>query len=416
MQFNRGTVYSSLFALILAASMAGCGNNLTPEESIAKAKELIGKGEFRPALIELSNALQADPSSQEGRWLMGKVAIELGDGAKAEKEIRKALELGQTRQSAQPLLVKSILLQGDLERVVKETASIPEDTANSNKAMIHALRGQALVMQGKLELAKPVLEGALRIEPNSLEALIGMTALHGIKQEFEEARRWVDLAIKVKADSADAWSAKGNLEMALGNLAKAEEAFGNAIKFRRIATLDDAKRALIRVQLKKLAESEKDIDGLRKAGFGKHPYVSYVAGRVAFAQKKFPEAAELFQASHDIDPDNRLNKLYLATSYHILGQQEKALALATNLSGNAPSSVAVKSLLSSIQISRSEFTAARETLNTALAAAPNDASVLNMLVSTALMEGDKAKGLEYASRLVSLAPNSSVAKNQLMLA
>ncbi len=415
MQFVRGIVYSGLLFLLLAASI-GCDRNLTPEESIAKAKGLIDKGELRPALIELSNAVQGDPASKEGRWLLGKVAVDLGDGAKAEKEIRKALELGQTRQSVQPFLVKSILLQGDIERVVKETASIPEDMTSTNKAMVLGLRAHALILQGKLELARAVLENVLRIEPNSIEGLVGMVALEGLKGDFEAANRWIDTAIKARPDTSEVWSAQGDLALAQGNMVKAREAFGKAIKLQKYPTLDVAKHALLLVQTKEFQAAEKSLESLKKEGLGKHPYVSYVAGQNAFMQKKYSQAAEAFEASQAVDPNNRLNNLYLAVTYHLMGQQEKAHALAKRLNAEAPRSATVKQLLSDIQIGRSEYDAAKTTLLGVLETSPQNANALDMLASVALMQGDTAKGLEYSSRLVSISPDSSEAQAKLLRA
>lgn len=416
MRTIRGIVLPSLLALLLASPLVGCGGDLTPEESIAKAKALMDKSEFRPAMIELSNAAQKAPNLMEVRWLLGKVALALDEGARAEKEIRKAMELGQTRQAAQPLLAKAILIQGDLDRVLKETASMPEDMTNQNKAAVLGFRGQALIAQGKLDIAKPILEDALRIEPASVEALIGMTALHGYKREYDEARRWVEQALKAAPASADAWSALGDLELAQNNAAKAEEAFGKAIKHRGTASLDNVKRALVRVQLKKYDEAGQDIAELKKQGFDRHPWVSNAAGRLFFAQKKYKEAVESFEASQAADPENRLNSLYLAISYHLVGQQEQALAIATRLSAQAPQSQTVKQLMGSILMARSDFDAAKETLTGALEKSPDNLNLLNMLTALSLMEGDKAKGLEYASRLVSLAPDSAQAKSQLMAA
>lgn len=416
MRTIRGIVLPSLLALLLASPLIGCGGDLTPEESIAKAKELMDKGELRPAMIELSNAAQKAPNLMEARWLLAKVAVTLGEGARAEKEIRKAMELGQTRQAAQPLLAKSILLQGDLERVLKETASMPEDMANLNKAAVLGLRAQALLVQGKPDIAKPILDDAIRVEPNAMEALIGMTAFHGLKREYDESRRWVQQALKVEPASADAWSALGDLEVAQGIIAKAEEAYTNAIKHRGVTSLDSVKRALVRMQLKKFNEAEQDIAALNKQGLGKHPLVANATGRLHFAHKKYPQAAESFEASQAADPENRLNSLYLAITYHLMGQQEKALDLATRLSAQAPRSPTVKQLLGSIQLSRADYSAAKETLADALAKSPNNSNVLNMLTTLSLMEGDRSKGLEYASRLVSLAPDSAQAKDQLMTA
>jgi cellulose synthase operon protein C len=415
MQFIGGIVYTGLLALMLAAS-AGCDRGLTPEESIAKAKVLIDKGELRPALIELSNAVQGAPASQEGRWLLGKVALELGDGAKAEKEIRKALELGQTRQSAQPFLVKSIMLQGDLERVVKETASIPEDMSSANKAMVLGIRAHALILQGKMDLARSVLENVLRIEPNSVEGLVGMVALEGVKRDLDAANRWIVQALKARPDAPEVWSSQGDLAIMQGDMAKARDAFGKAIKLHKYPTMDIAKHALLLIQVRQFQAAENDIQTLKKEGFGKHPYVAYVTGMHAFAQKKYPQAAESFEASQSVDPNNRLNNLYLAVTYHLMGQQEKAHLLAKRLNAEAPRSASVKQLLGDIQVSRVEYDEARSTLQRALDAQPQNANLLDMLTSVALLQGDSAKGLEYASRLANLTPNSGEAQAKLQRA
>lgn len=412
----RRVALSGLLALVLTSALPGCGNNLTPEESIARAKAYMEKNEYRPAMIELSNAAQKAPGLMEARWLLAKAALMLQEGARAEKEIRKAMELGQTRQATQPLLVQSILLQGDLARVLKETETIPQDMSDANKAAVLGLRAHALLAQGKLEMARTILDDALRTDPNALEAQLGMTALHGVKREFDESRRWAQQAMKAHPTAPEAWSALGDLELAQNQPAKAEEAFGKAIAFRGGVSLDSVKRALVRIQLKKYGDAEKDLASLKQQGFAKHPLVSNAEGRLHFAEKRYPQAAEAFELSQTGDPDNRLNSLYLAITYHLLGQQEKAFDIANRLAGSAPNSRTVQQLLGSIQMSRDDYDAARQTLSGALAKAPNDTNVLHMLTSLSLIQGDKAKALEYASRLVSLAPDSPEARRQLMTA
>ncbi|KAF0103186.1 MAG: PEP-CTERM system TPR-repeat lipoprotein [bacterium] len=412
----RGIAFSSLLTAILLSGMLGCGRNLTPEEHIAKAQELIGQGDLRAASIEIANAVEKNPGFAQGRWLRAQVALDLGDGATAEKEARKAVELGFSRSEAQPLLAKALLAQGEVDKVLKETEKILDLPTAKNKATLIALRGQAFILKNQLDLAKTNLTQALEVDPASTTALHGMAALHGVKREFDEARQWVDKALKADPKMPEAWSALGDIEQAQGQLAKAVEAYGHAVKNRPIATLDNAKRALLLVQMNKLDDAAKDIDALNKQGFAKHPYVSYVQGRIHYARQQYTQAAEAFEVSRQADPNNGMNRLYLAASYHHLGQNEKALSLAKGLSADAPGSLMAKRLLAGIQMTRSEFDAARETLNSALAASPKDANLLSMLTSVALMEGDRTRALEYATRLVSLKPDSAEAKNQLMLA
>jgi hypothetical protein len=52
-------MHSLIFAAVLV--LAGCGQDLTATEHVEKAKGYMDKGELRPAMIELSSAVQKDP-------------------------------------------------------------------------------------------------------------------------------------------------------------------------------------------------------------------------------------------------------------------------------------------------------------------------------------------------------------------
>jgi len=351
------------FLLLAGLSpISGCGRNLTPVEHVAKAKEYMDKGEYRPALIELNNALQKDPNSVEGRWLLGKVAVNLGDGARAEKEIKKATELGLKRASTQVTLVKAILLQGDLDRVMTESGTLPPDVSKTDQAAILGLRGQAFIAKGHFDLAQQALEQALQIKSDSVPALIGMTALHGYQRHYDIARLWVEKALKADSSSVDAWSALGDLELAQGRLAEAEKAYDSAIKHRGTPYFEQAKRAQVRTQLKKFQEAAADIKALQDSGFKNHPFVNYIAGLNYFAQKNYQDAAAAFQASYQAVPAFMPNRIYLATSHLMLGNTEQALKHAQMIIAAAPRSRAAKNLLGSILISRAEYDGAKDIL------------------------------------------------------
>ena len=407
-------VLALLFAALLVLS--GCGKNLTAAEHVAKAKDYMDKGNLRPALIELSTAVQKDPNSVEGRWLLAKVATDMGDGPRAEKEINKAIELGLNRTSGQVTLVQALLLQGELDRVLQESSVIPPGTSKPDQAAILGLRGQAYVAKGQFELAQQALEQALQIKPDAVQALIGMTALHGYQRQYDVARQWVAKALKADPGSPDAWSALGDLEMAQARPAEAEKAYGQAIKYRATPYLEQIKRAQVRIQLKKYAEAAADIKALKDAGLKDHPYVNYVAGLNYFAQKNYQDAAAAFQASDAVNPDFLPNRIYLATTQLRLGNTEQALNLAQKILADAPGSKTAQGLLGSVLISRSEYDGAKDVLQSILAKSPNDPQALGMMATVALREGDSAKGLQYAKKLASLEPNSKRVQDMLMVA
>ena len=415
MPISRPRRMTALFfaALLL---LSGCGQDLTAAEHVSKAKDYMDKGELKPALIELSSAVQKDPGSVEGRWLLAKVAVDMGEAPRAEKEIRKAMELGLKPASGQFTLVKSLLLQGDLDRVLQESSVQTPDISKADQAAILGLRGQAYIAKGQFDLARPALEQALQIKPDSLPALIGMTALHGYQRQYDVARQWVDKALKADPASPDAWSALGDLESAQTRLAEAEKAYDQAIKHRATPYIEQIKRAQVRIQLKKYPEATADINTLKDAGLKDHPYVNYVAGLNYFAQDDFQNAATAFQASHKADPDFLPNRIYLATTQLRLGNTEQALTLAQKVLADAPRSKTAQGLLGSVLISRAEYEGAKDVLQNLLAKSPNDPQALGMMATVSLHEGDTAKGLEYAKKLATLEPDSKQAQDMLMVA
>lgn len=411
------TQLSRMTALIFVAllGIAACGQNLTAAEHIAKAKEYMDKRELRPAMLELSNAVQKDPGSIEGRWLLAKVAADMGEGPRAEKEIKRAIELGLSPASGQLTLVKSLLMQGELDRVLQESSAQIPDISRSDQAAILGLRGQAYVAKGQLDLAQQALDQALQIKPDSLPALLGMTALHGFQRQYDVARQWVDKALKADATSADAWSALGDLEQAQGRFVEAEKAYSSAILHRAMPFLERAKRAQVRIQLKKYPEATADLKAVQDGGLKDHPYINYVAGLNYFAQDKFVDAAKAFQDSYTVNPEFLPNRVYLATTQLRLGNTEQALTLAQKILADAPRSTTAQGLLGSVLLSRTEYASAKDVLQKLLTKSPNDIQALGMMAFVSLREGDAAKGLEYAKKLATLDPDSEHTQNMLLV-
>lgn len=416
--FGKLRKVAFLAAITVLPVLSGCDRlgTPTPEQHIQKARNLEGKGDLRSSIIELKNALEKNPNDAEARLLLGKIYVGVQQGQNAEKELLRAQKLGLARTEILPVLVQAILLQGDLDRALAESGEAIPGMPKADHATVLGLRGQIFISKGEFEPARQALEQALQIEPNSLPALIGMTALHGFHRRYDLARQWIEKALKADASSPEAWGALGDLELAQGRLAEAEKAYDNAIKHRVVPYLELAKRAQVRTKLKKFSEAQADIKVLQEAGLKNHPYVNYVSGLNYFAQKNYKEAMAAFEATYTAAPAFLSNRIYLATAHLMLGNTNQALNHARQIFAAAPRSRAAKNLLGGILISNAEYDSAKDVLQKTVASSPRDPQALGMLTTVAMLQGDSAKGLEYAKKYAALEPDSRAAQDMLMVA
>lgn len=404
--------------LAAAAGLAllfGCGKQLTPDAYVEKARQHLASGAYSAATVELNNALQADPQHAQARWLSAQSALALGDGQKAERDARRALEHGIPPSDAQPVLVRAIFLQADIDKVLSETSIPPREASPAVVAELTALRGTAYLFKNDLESARLAFEKALELDPLSPDGLHGLALMQSLRGDLASAREWAKKAIDAAPTAADAWTLLGDLELEAGDYAAAESAFSKAIDNRAYVTLDRAKRAFARIRQSKLQEAEVDLRSLAENRLA-HPYADYVRGMLAFRQARLNDAANAFEASFNANPNFAPNRVYLATTRLLTGQPEQALSHAEFIRRIAPQSAEAARLLGAVQINRSDYAAARQALETALEIQPDDAAALQMLVSTSLLEGNREKGLSYAKRLSALLPDSEEAHNALMLA
>jgi len=405
-----------LAAIAIALSVVGCGGS-TPAEHVEQAKALLAQENLKAATIELNNALQQDPNLLEARVMMGRLSLDLGDGARAEKEYRRAVELGYAQGESQLPLVKAIAMQGDMQRVLAESHLIHDGVSTTDHAAILGIRGQAYAERREFEEAGYTLSEALELDSKSVPALVGMALLHALKRDYAGAGEWVAKALEVDPAAPDAWSVKGQIELEQGKAADAENAFTKAIEDRRYAGLDLAKRALARVNLKKFAEADADIAALRAAGLGDSPYVNYVAGVNYFVQGDHAKAAEALEASKRGMQEPYLpREYYLAATYLSLGRLEQARAEAQLVSSMAPRSSTATQLMGAVQISQSELGAATETLSKAVADAPDDVALLKMLGYVSLLVAKPEDARTYYERALKLEPDSASIREALDIA
>jgi putative PEP-CTERM system TPR-repeat lipoprotein len=397
------------FMLSLVGMLIACGSSTSDEQYVNKAQSYLDKGELKAAAIELKNALRQNPDSTQARWLLGKLHLEMGNVAAAEKELSRAKELGLAEGEVVPLLARALLEQGKITKVLEISRdNLPEDAEVS----VLSLQGLGKLMQGEAGDAERLINEALSKNPESPEALEAKARLLVAKMQNDQAREQLSKIFRIDQKYAPAWSVLGDIEQRENKPEKALEAYNNAINFRLNNLSDRLKRALTLVGLNKRAEAQKDVNVLLKK-FPLHPGVNYAQGLIFLQDKKLQEAQAAFNLAL-ADRESYPQALYFGAMTNLmLGNLGQARAYAEGFHSRFDKHIPARKLLAMINLSEANYTEVERLLRPVIEAEEEDVVALNLLANALMNLGKMDEAIKLLTKVAELKPDSPGAQMRL---
>src|SRR5690606_27297201 len=140
---------------------------------------------------------------------LGRAYLRVGEGAEAEKQLWSARNAGADEALVLPSLGRALLLQQKHKLLLEE---IREGVRPPRiEGEIRFLRGQAYLEQRNIGAAEKSFQDAVRMRPDDGETLLGMARLRKVEGKDEEAEQYIDRALKLAPDMADAWYSKAEI-------------------------------------------------------------------------------------------------------------------------------------------------------------------------------------------------------------
>jgi putative PEP-CTERM system TPR-repeat lipoprotein len=302
MTFHRFPKRAALPALILTLLLTACGGD-KPEAMLASAKDYLAKNDTKAAVIQLKNALQADPSLAEARYLLGTSMLASGDVISAEVELRKALDLKYPRDQAVPALARSLLAQNKFREITDGFADEKIESAPA-RADLQTSLAAAYAALGNPQKAEAALADALRAQPDNAPALLAQARQKGTAGDVDGALATVQQAIDKHPNDPDAWKLRGDIfyyarnqpDDALAAYRKSAETKANYLP-------GQAGVVTVLMAQGKLDEAGQAIEQLKKFAGG-HPQTRLLETQLAYQKKDYKAAHELAQQLIKMAPDN----------------------------------------------------------------------------------------------------------------
>jgi len=401
-----------VFLVVLCAALllASCSKNLSVDEYLASANDLLAEGNNQAALIELKNAVRADPQNPQARLLLGTSYLNGGELQSAEKELQKARENGASDDIVVPLLAEVLQVLGKHAEVLELDAAGLDHT--EDRAAVLAVQGISALAGGDVWRASELTEEALATDPDSSVALLAAARLALHDGSIELARQRLGESLEIDPEYAAAWSFQADMERRNGQLQLAEDAYTKAIALARNDSADRLQRALVRIQAGNFEEAQEDLDVLSKR-FSQHPGVSYAQGLIQLHRKEMAEAKTSLDAATLAGNSYPLAYFYLASIHAEEGNQAQAQSNADKFLSIAPSYPLARKLSASLKLRVEKYKDAEELLRPVVAAFPDDVAALNLLAASLAGQGKSDESLDILEKVVELQPGSAVARSRL---
>lgn len=390
--------------ILLTGGIAGCGKSEDPQTLVSDAKRYEEKGDNSAAIIQLKNALQKNPNDPEARYLLGTIYRKTGDLQSAEKELRRALNLGIEPARVLPDLGKTLLELGQFQQVLDETKPLSE---TRNSAEISTLRGSASLALGKGEDAKELFKQALEDKPDFSDALVGLAQYSLSKQDVSTATQYAGQAVTANPKSADAWLFKGDLLRVEGKVDAALAAYDQVVKLKPNNAQAYLNKAFIETSTGKFDAAKADIEAARKVTRG-NLMVLYTQALLDFTQGQHAAAWDSLQQILSKAPGHMPSVLLAGASQLAMGSLPQAEQHLKHYLENDPKNLYARKLLTAVYLKNRDTQRAITLLRQPLRDGVDQDPELFALAGEAHMQANEfTQATEYFEKAIKIAPKNA---------
>ena len=408
--------------VVLSLLVGGCGDTRSEAELVADASQKMSQHKYRSAVIDLRNALRANPNNQAARVILANALVELGDGAAAEKEIARAIKLGASPDDYARALARALAARGGFAELIAEIdpASVSDPALASE---LTAMRARAMLAMGSVAEADriftEVLAAGQSVEAQRI-ALLGKSSIAFNKQDVPTTERFIRQSLEIAPDSSESY-------LRLGQVLLLQEKFGeaksllaeeNASKFKmnRMETfrmLGDRALALVGLdELEAAADAAKSMAALAPD----HPMSGYLRGRIEFQRGNYDRSLEYLQELNAKYPTFAPGQALLGAVSMQRGEFEQAEEFVRNALAQEPGNAMARKLYAELRMRTSRPEDAAAMLREGLDGENADPQLLALLGRAAVQAGQEESGIEYLRQSIAKDPDNMQAKLSLAAA
>lgn len=420
---------AAALAMSMGTSISGCSSD-DPELLIHEAREWRDKGDLRSAVTQLTHFIDQGGQHPAAHGLLGELLIDQADLPGAAQALLRAHELGVGGAHVTLLLGRTLLMQGEHERLLAHIHAV--DTP-AQRAAILGLRAQALLGLLNAHDAHMLCTEALQLHAESPQVLLGLTRIAMFEQQEAAARDYLKRALATNAGDVDCLRFHADVLSASG---QAQQAFAvhSAILERHpynaqtlldlaqvhaethhfdaaLACIGQARKvagsipavlfaqALLYFQQGNAAQADQLAERILRAA-PEHSPTLLLSGAIKLISEAFPQAEQLLQKFLRCHPGQVVGtKLLVAVHLAVLHPQA-ALALLAPMLGADLGDPELLELAGIANLRAHQYTSAAELLSRACSMARAVSRQCEHLALSRMGAGDYLRQIAHLERVI----------------
>lgn len=405
-------------AFIASGSALAAVNPDDAGEYYESGLEYFHNEKYVEAIIELKNALQADPKSLAARVLLGRVYVRINDGVSAEKELIRARRSGADNKLITVPLARAYLMQQKFEELINEI-----DIAGQGpeiKGEVRILQGNAHLELRDLEKAEVAFTDARALLPDNALSHLGLAKVHMHRTEFEAAEALLTTALALAPDEAEVWFAKGEIHRLNRSFEAAVENYDKALELEPDHIETRINRAAVYIDLNRDVEALADVKHAASI-IPNDPQIAYLYGLILMREGDLSEAQAVMTEALIMLSSRKPGLLVRHPPSLLLGgvlnytqeNHEVAIHYLHRYVELVPNHVDARRMLGGVYLKTGEPSLAIGVLRPAVRLAPDDAALQAMLGEAYTDNGQYGEATRILQHAVRLAPNAVKIRTQL---
>jgi tetratricopeptide (TPR) repeat protein len=283
-------------------------------------------------------SIQKNPDFAPAHAHLGLLFMQGGHPMEAVPELREALRLDPARSDASDALVRILQDQAQLAVAAGDSEKtlallIEARKYKPDNADVQFEFGMAALRMSLWQDALDAFQKTLKLRKDDSIALYSLGRAFGGLSKFEDAREQFAHYVEVRPDDPSGYCALGMTLAVLERSAEAREWFERSIALGPAQTEAYFRLGLLDLDAKDFDSATRDLRHVLDRE-PKHPGALAALGRVAFEQRHYAEAVDLFQRAIANDNSLREAHYYLGLTFARLGRKQESdheLEIATHL-------------------------------------------------------------------------------------